>query len=245
MDISRYFLLGRYKDINTPVHRLDPRLKLLFMLVLSLTLFGTAEPAIFAAAFGLFLIVLMLSKMSVLSLLRGVMPVFWLILVTFSLHVIVPPRDFNYGLLASCRLGIIFMWATLLTVTTRNMDIAKAVAWYTMPLKAAGVSPSRIAFTFSVSLRFFPIILDEAQNIINAQKLRREKLSVIRRTEAFCTAFMVRMMRKARGIEAAMMNRRIRIDRLDRNMDFSPDLALNAAALLVITSYIMLFIIVK
>ncbi len=142
-------------------------------------------------------------------LLKGLVPIIWLTAFTASVHIIFPPRNIEIAILMSGRILILFLWATLLTVTTSAAELASSSAWFLKPLRFTGISPEKTALSISMALRFFPLVLEEAESIIKAQKIRAEKLKPLKRIESFATAFMLRMLKKAEKVDEALKSRRL------------------------------------
>jgi energy-coupling factor transporter transmembrane protein EcfT len=94
-------------------------------------------------------------------------------------------------------------------------------------------------------LRFFPIILEEADSIIKAQKLRKEKLSIKEKLEAFCTAFMARVLRKAKDIEIAVSDRNVQEKNLGKINEFKKPGIIEITTILICISYITAIITIK
>ncbi|MFW6134009.1 MAG: energy-coupling factor transporter transmembrane component T family protein [Elusimicrobiota bacterium] len=209
MNIARQLLLGRYFKGNSPVHKIDPRIKILFLFLISCSVFFISEIEKLIYHLGLLVFIVFLSRIKTSRFIKGIVPILWLIVFTFIMHFIIPPRRVEYAALISMRLIVLFSWASVLTITTPAGDLGNSIAWFIKPLKIIGISPEYVSFTFSLSLRFFPIILEEADSILKAQKSRINKLSLREKIESFCTTFMIRVLKRARGIEVSMTNRNI------------------------------------
>ena len=61
---------------------------------------------------------------------------------------------------------------TILTTTTKPLDMTYGLEWYMSPLKVIRFPAHEIAMTISIALRFIPTILEETERIIKAQKSR-------------------------------------------------------------------------
>jgi energy-coupling factor transport system permease protein len=60
--------------------------------------------------------------------------------------------------------------ASLFTSTTPQSGIIKAIEWLLNPFKKLGIPVSEFSLMASLSLRFIPILLEEADRIFNAQR---------------------------------------------------------------------------
>lgn len=242
MNIARQFLLGRYTYGDSVIHHLDPRIKILFLVVVSISLFFISNIQSFIYPFILLIMAVITSKIKFSAIFKGVVPILWLVGFSFVFHSFFPPRNIEYAFEISLRLLLLFCWATVMTTTTPNAELGKAVSWYAGPLKVLKVSPENVALTFSLSLRFFPIILEEADSIIKAQRLRKEKLGFKQRLESFCTVFMIRVLKKAQSIEFALINRNIKEENLKDLNNFGKLRLTDFSAIIICMGYTALFI---
>ena len=70
------------------------------------------------------------------------------------------------------RLALMLAVTTILTTTTKPLEMTYGLEWYMSPLKIIHFPAHEIAMTISIALRFIPTILEETQRIIKAQKSR-------------------------------------------------------------------------
>ena len=70
------------------------------------------------------------------------------------------------------RLALMLAVTTILTTTTKPLDMTYGLEWYMSPLKVICFPAHEIAMTISIALRFIPTILEETERIIKAQKSR-------------------------------------------------------------------------
>lgn len=221
MNIVRQFLLERYTCGDSVIHRLDARIKLFFLVLISFSLFLTAKIEIFSYPFVLLVLVIAISRIKVSCFLKGIIPIIWMIGFIIILHSLIPPGNMEYGLKISIRLLLLFLWATVLTVTTPSSELGKVISWYARPLRIFKISPENIGLTFSLSLRFFPIILEEAQTIIRVHKLSNRKLTLKEKIESFCTVFFTRVLKRARSIETDIDNKNLNNEKLKELNSFN------------------------
>ncbi|NLB35535.1 MAG: energy-coupling factor transporter transmembrane protein EcfT [Elusimicrobia bacterium] len=216
MDIAGRFIFGRYSEVDSPLHRLDPRAKLFFIFVLSVTLFIAEGLLGFIFPTLLLLLAITVSKIGYRRLIGGVIPIIWMVFFTFILNYLASGID--RAVLFSSRIILLFCWASLLTATTRSEDTGRAVSWYLSPLKIFKVSTEKISLVFTMAIRFFPLLLDEAESILRAQKLKKQKLPPLDALINFSTVFMIRILKRADGIELSLTNRGL----LERNLKLKP-----------------------
>jgi len=180
-------ILGRYIPGNSIIHRLDPRSKLVAMILLIIIAFWANNPItnlILFIATGIFVI---LSEVPLSFFIKGLRSMFFLIAFTtlFQLFFISGGQVLfemgfikitSYGIeqagIIFCRFVLIIFFSTLLTLTTMPLSLATAVESLLGPLKRFKVPVHEIGLMLSMSLRFVPTLMDDTIRIMNAQKAR-------------------------------------------------------------------------
>ena len=180
-------ILGRYIPGNSIIHRLDPRSKLVAMILLILIVFWANNPItnlILFIATGIFVV---LSEVPLSFFIKGLRSMFFLIAFTtlFQLFFISGGQVLfemgfikitSYGIeqagIIFCRFVLIIFFSTLLTLTTMPLSLATAVESLLGPLKRFKVPVHEIGLMLSMSLRFVPTLMDDTIRIMNAQKAR-------------------------------------------------------------------------
>ena len=180
-------ILGRYIPGNSIIHRLDPRSKLVAMILLIIIAFWVNNPItnlILFIATGIFVI---LSEIPLSFFIKGLRSMFFLIAFTtlFQLFFISGGQVLfemgfikitSYGIeqagIIFCRFVLIIFFSTLLTLTTMPLSLATAVESLLGPLKRFKVPVHEIGLMLSMSLRFVPTLMDDTIRIMNAQKAR-------------------------------------------------------------------------
>lgn len=180
-------ILGRYIPGNSIIHRLDPRSKLVAMILLIIIAFWANNPItnlILFIATGIFVI---LSEVPLSFFIKGLRSMFFLIAFTtlFQLFFISGGQVLfemgfikitSYGVeqagIIFCRFVLIIFFSTLLTLTTMPLSLATAVESLLGPLKRFKVPVHEIGLMLSMSLRFVPTLMDDTIRIMNAQKAR-------------------------------------------------------------------------
>lgn len=192
MSSAGNILLSRYIAGNSPLHRLDARAKLLILIVYLTVLF------IVNTAISLLMLTLILLAATVSSqnkiryLLRGVVPVLWLIIIVSLFHIFFTKGGeqlFAIGLvtiesdglvqagITALRLFLLVTAASLFTLTTPTMTAAMAIEKLLKPLSCLKVPTAEIGLMLALSLRFIPILLEESERLRMAQKARGRELA--------------------------------------------------------------------
>ena len=180
-------ILGRYIPGNSIVHRLDPRSKLVAMILLIMIVFWANNPITNLILFVVTGIFVALSEVPLSFFIKGLRSMFFLIAFTtlFQLffisggHVLFEMgfiKITSYGIeqagIIFCRFVLIIFFSTLLTLTTMPLSLATAVESLLGPLKRFKVPVHEIGLMLSMSLRFVPTLMDDTIRIMNAQKAR-------------------------------------------------------------------------
>lgn len=180
-------ILGRYIPGNSLLHRLDPRSKLLAMLMFIIIVFWANNVVNNLILSLLTLGLVFLSGISISFFLKGLRPMIGLILFTtlFQLFFIQAGETiFKFGFIHITDYGvqqaaIIFMrfvlivfFSTLLTLTTTPLSLADAIESLLSPLKIIKFPVHEIGLMLSLSLRFVPTLMDDTTRIMNAQRAR-------------------------------------------------------------------------
>ena len=180
-------ILGRYIPGNSIVHRLDPRSKLVAMILLIMIVFWANNPITNVNLFVVTGIFVALSEVPLSFFIKGLRSMFFLIAFTtlFQLFFIsggdvlfemgffkITSHGIEQAGIIFCRFVLIIFFSTLLTLTTMPLSLATAVESLLGPLKRFKVPVHEIGLMLSMSLRFVPTLMDDTIRIMNAQKAR-------------------------------------------------------------------------
>lgn len=188
MRFLRDITLGQYIPADSIIHRLDPRTKFFILISLIISLFFF-ESLIKILLFALFLVLVIRSaKLSLYFILRGFRSFLWFFLFIIILHlfftpgnpIFAPPFSFlnityeglSKGILISSRLFLLIISTSLLALTTSPMELVNGLEDILKPLAKIGIPVNDFSIMIMIVIRFIPILLDEANKIIKAQKAR-------------------------------------------------------------------------
>ena len=183
--------LGRYIAAESPLHRLDPRTKVIGTLVL-MTAVLLSQGFSALLCYGLLLaLVVPLSRIPAVVVLRNLRPFVWLFGFTLVLWALWPPPlpytvlwDLPYGELFvtaeglergaffALRLSVVIVTASLLTLTTSPTELTDGLERLLNPLRAIGFPAHELAMMVTISLRFVPVLVEEAERLRKAQLAR-------------------------------------------------------------------------
>ena len=175
-----------YLDVAGPLHRLDPRAKVLATLFLLAAAFAAESWPGHAGLAATLLLAAIYGRIPVARLAGAVRGVSFLLLFTVVVNGLFTPgesvvrlgplaltdRGLARGAVLGMRLVLIVSATTLLTAVTKPLDLAHGLGWLLRPLRALRIPVSELAMVTSIALRFIPVLSAEAERIRIAQKAR-------------------------------------------------------------------------
>ncbi|EZH64490.1 cobalt ABC transporter permease [Bacillaceae bacterium JMAK1] len=218
-------VIGQYVPVESPIHRLDARSKILAVLLMAVVVFlanDVMTNAILVAFVGL---LVLLSRVPLRFFIKGMLPIFILIAFTFVLHalftnegnVLFTVLGFSIysggiiqGLFIAIRIGALVVVASLLTLTTSPIDLTDGFEAYLRPFKRFGVPSHEIALMMAISIRLIPTLLLEADRILKAQSARGADFTKgtlktrLNTMTAFIIPLFVRSFKRAEDMATAM-----------------------------------------
>lgn len=180
-------ILGSYLPIDSTFHRLDPRAKIMGMLILIIAIF---IPAGYLGYVVLGLVVadcLYLSKLKLSYVWKAMKPMLFMLAFLLIVNVLVIRTGDElfkiFGLIIYSdavyqtlyivvRLLFMITITTILTATTKPLDLTLGIEDLLVPFKKIGVPAHEIAMMISIALRFIPTLIEETQRIMKAQASR-------------------------------------------------------------------------
>ena len=179
--------LGQYLPLDTPLHRLDPRVKILSVVALSLLIFGATTGEIVLISVFLFAAIRSAGMTPAVAL-RSLKPVAVFMAMIFSVHLLftegeplvslapLPMRITRDGILR----GLFVTWqfaglvlaAAVLTRTTSPSDLVGGIERLLRPFSRVGVPSQDIAVMIAMALRFMPMLMEEYDRLRTAQMAR-------------------------------------------------------------------------
>lgn len=179
--------LGRYIPMDSPIHKMDPRAKILAMLFILIAIFFPAGWIGYAILFAIVSFVIIIAKLKFNFIWRSMKPMlfmlFFLLIINslatktgkplFSIGTLVIYSDAILNTLyIAVRLLLMIMITTCLTATTKPLEMTLGIEDLLMPFSKIGVPAHEIAMLISIALRFIPDLIDETQRIMKAQESR-------------------------------------------------------------------------
>lgn len=182
----RDITIGQYYSVDSPIHRLDPRVKIVATLlyIISLFLFDNLIGYLVAGVF--FGIMVVVSKVPFSYVVRGLRPILFIVIFTAVLKLFWTPGNvfFSWGMInmtweglyktvfISLRLIFLLLGSSLMTLTTTPNQLTDGLERLLSPLKILHVPVHELAMMMSIALRFIPILIEETDKIMKAQAAR-------------------------------------------------------------------------
>ncbi|WP_026907665.1 energy-coupling factor transporter transmembrane component T family protein [Paucisalibacillus globulus] len=185
--MNNTIIIGQYVPGNSLVHRLDPRMKITIIFLFVIFIFFANNVLSYSILTAFALLTVIITKIPIRFILKGLTPVWFLIIFTFILHLIVTKEGtvliellgfkiysgaLIQGFAISLRFFLLILITSLLTLTTTPIEITDAIEDLLHPLKKIKFPVHELALMMSISLRFIPTLLQETDKISKAQASR-------------------------------------------------------------------------
>ena len=182
----RDITLGQYYPGNSPIHKLDPRIKIIATILFIVELFIVDNFLGFAVAAAALMATVAVSKVPLGYIVRGLKPVILILIFTFALNMFMVNGEvlWQWGFLRitreglrlavfmAIRLVLLLIGSSMLTLCTRPLSLTDGIERLLSPLKKIGVPAHEIAMMMTIALRFIPTLLEETDKIMKAQQAR-------------------------------------------------------------------------
>lgn len=181
------FALGKYMPLDSIIHRMDPRAKIGAMLLLMVAIFIPAGYIGYAVIAVLIITAVFLSKLRLNFIWRSVKPMMFMLLFLWIINVLVLRTGyvmftvFGFKVYSNAifqtlfiiiRLLLMIIVTTILTATTKPLELTLGIEDLLTPFKVIHVPAHEIAMMISIALRFIPTLIEETNRIIKAQTSR-------------------------------------------------------------------------
>ena len=217
--------LGQYFPGNTVIHRLDPRTKLLWVVLFIVGLFQANGWAGYALVLLVTALVMALGHIRPKNIFKGLRPMLFIIILTAALNLfytsgtsvrpgwIVTWEGIARAVKMILRIVLLIAGTFLLTYTTSPMALTDGMERLLSPLKKLHFPVHEMTLMMSMALRFIPTLIEETDKIMSAQKARGadfENGSLIQRAKALLPILVplfVSAFRRADELAVAMESR--------------------------------------
>lgn len=220
--------LGQYFPIESPLHKMDPRTKIILLVLLITAVFLANSPAAYLLVIAFTLFVMLLSKVPLSLYFKGLKPIWFVIVFTAVLNIFLTPGTkvilldytlpitweglFLAGKMA-LRLVLLIAASSALTYTTSPIMLTDGIEKLLKPFARLGLPTYELAMMMSIAIRFIPTLIEETEKIMKAQQARGadfESGSVLKRVKALAPMLVplfISAFRRADELAVAMESR--------------------------------------
>ena len=179
--------LGQYFPGDTVIHKLDPRTKLILVIVFIVALFLAVDWISYAFMFLVTAACIKVSTIRLKSILKGLKPLIFIICFTGILNLFytkggtvlldwwiftITTEGIKRAFLMVVRIMLLITGTFLLTYTTSPIALTDGLEILLNPLKKIKVPVHEMSMIMSMALRFIPTLIEETDKIMSAQKAR-------------------------------------------------------------------------
>ncbi len=183
----REMSFGQYYPTESVVHKLDARVKLLLTVAFIVMVFLVQSLYAYVAVALFILTVTLVSKIPILRVLKSIKAIIFIVIVMGIINLLankegrvlwewwkisITVGGIKTAVNLALRLIFLVMGTSLLTYTTTPMALTDGLESLMYPLKLIKVPTHDIAIIMSIALRFIPILMEEVDKIMMAQKAR-------------------------------------------------------------------------
>lgn len=194
--------LGQYFPGNSFIHRLDPRTKLIALIVYIVALFVAVNWISYGIVFLFLAVVIAISTIPLKSIFRGMKPLIFILIFTGILNlfftggetvlasfwgITITIEGMVRAVFMVLRILMLITGTFLLTYTTSPIALTDGLESLLSPLKLIRVPVHELAMMMCIALRFIPTLIEETDKIMSAQKARGadfESGSLMKRVKA-------------------------------------------------------------
>ncbi len=183
----RDITIGQYYPADSPLHKMDPRVKLFATVIYVIALFCFKGVLGLALITGFLFAVIKISKVPFKFMVKGLKAIVVLVIITSIFNLLGTPGDVVFwkwgslqitdvgiinSVLMTIRLVYLILGTSLMTLTTTPNQLTSGLETALAPLNKLNVPVHSIAMMMSIALRFIPILIEETDKIMKAQMAR-------------------------------------------------------------------------
>lgn len=182
----RDITVGQYLPMESAIHHMDPRFKIIVSLIFIGSLFAVNSLLGYGVVIAFLAVMIATSKVPFKYIMRGLKPILFIILFAFGLNIFFTPGKelFHFGFVTiteeglrqaffmGMRLILLIIGTSMLTLTTSPIELTDGIEACLSPFKRFGVPAHELAMMMTIALRFIPTLLNETDKIMKAQMAR-------------------------------------------------------------------------
>lgn len=220
--------LGQYFPLDSFIHKLDPRTKILIFIldIVAIFMARTAESYIVVSLFTF--LVMLISKVPIKTYIKSLKPILYIIVFTALLNMFLtngedlPIFGYSVGITVegvilavkmAVRLILLIIGSSALTYTTSPMALTDGIEKLLKPLSKIGFPTHELSMMMSIAIKFIPTLIEETDKIIKAQQARGASFdtgSIFKRAKALIPMLVplfISAFRRADDLAVAMESR--------------------------------------
>jgi len=203
----RKLAFGQYSYKDSLMHKLDPRVKIVSVITLSMTAF-LIDSYIRIIIFSLFILLLtFMSKLKFTVILRNLRPFFFIFMFILLMYIFFSRDELYVGILTIWKFILFIVIASVLTFTTTISNMVIAIEKLLSILKAIKISPRNFALLISLTIRFIPALFLYADRTKDALEARLGSLRNVKQIKIFMIKLLDRTFQSAAAVSDALTAR--------------------------------------
>ena len=204
--ISKLYF-GQYRHRETVLHSLDPRIKIIYVLVLSMLAF-ISKDIYSITIFSVFIILcIMLAKIDIKTIIKGLRSFYFIFIFLLLMYLVFSPGQLRQGFIAIWRFLMFILISLILTFTTPIAGLVAAIERLSKPLKVFGIKPRNIATMISIAVRFIPVMFINFEKTREAMLSRLADFRKMKNIKLVVILMLHKMLKSASSLSDAMYSR--------------------------------------
>lgn len=182
----RDITLGQYYPVDSVIHKLDPRVKLLGTLIFLISLFISNNFIGYIVATCFLASMIMISKVPISYMVKGMKAIVFILMFSVVMNLFMTPGEtlvafwkltitkegLKMAIMMAVRLSFLIIGSSIMTLTTTPNNLTDGLEKGLGFLKVIKVPVHEISMMMSIALRFIPILMEETDKIMKAQIAR-------------------------------------------------------------------------
>ena len=198
---------GQYRHKNSLMHNLDPRLKMIYVIILSMLIFSLKDNFEIILFSFFVLTIIFLSKLTIKDFINGLRPFFFIFVFILVMYLLFDRSQLNQGLVNLWRFLMLIGLSLILTFTTTISNLIAAIEKLSRPLKIFGIKPRNIATMISITIRFIPLMFINLEKIRESMVSRSANLKKSKNIKLIFVVLIDKMLKSASNLSDAMQSR--------------------------------------
>ncbi|MBC8569224.1 energy-coupling factor transporter transmembrane component T family protein [Zongyangia hominis] len=178
--------IGQYYPGKSPIHHMDPRMKIVITFAYIVMLFVAKNAWGFGVGIAFLIAAYLISGVPGKMALKSLKPIIPIVVFTTVLNMFfidgnplwqwgflkITDKGISMAIMMAIRIVCLIAGTSLLTYTTSPIVLTDGLERLMSPLKRIKVPVHELAMMMTIALRFIPTLIEETDKIMNAQKAR-------------------------------------------------------------------------